>query len=1456
MRKSTARSARSKFNDRITRNESVRRAARAAAPAPVSGFEALEDRRMFSVVAHYYNDGFWGNGNAGRPAAPAPSIDYPNQTISVARAGDVQTTVENVDFDWGDGGGTTPGSPDDAIRDDNHSTLFVGKLTAPETGRYEILGYGDDDTHVFLDGQLVSSDPGGHGQTDPRTQPAIDRGGGAVAVNLDANQSYDLVVLHAEGGGGSGVRLRWVTPNGDTANPVAVPASALTATVTPVTAPTGLSRDASVTAGVKINFTDNSKSELRYDLQRRQGGGAWATVAVGNINDNSITDYSAKYNTSYEYRVVAWNLAGEAVSATTVPVTTGAEPAATAGAQGYYFNDQWWKTRQPGNGAGTDVIVGANFDHTENVGDVVEDWGDGNGTTPGSAEPGVIRLDNHSTVHTGKIRVPEGGTYQFLAFTDDDSYLWVDGKLTSADPGGHGIPGPTAVADIDTRNPITLTAGDYDFVVVHSEGGGGSGVILKWVTPTMVTNGETTPVEIPASAYVSNQPSIPAAPSGLTTTLLQSRIARFTFTDNATSEVRYVVDRATESTPGSGVAGAYSQIALLPINATGFEDATVQPGTRYFYRVRAENFRGSGELTASITTVGDEPAPAAPTQFGAYSFTGGNRLLFTDNANNEANYVVERRRSSDPDTAFAAIPNSPFVVNGPDQTGRITIDDRDPALVAGTTYVYRISAVNADGDASATATATTVAAGLRTTIIDSNSVWATRNFVDDVADAVNPIVRVDPDVNAVFDDATYDSPDARVSPDLFTVTYEGYFTPTVSGPHTFYGESDDGMRVFVDGQLVVDAWVDRGTTETAATITPELTAGRPVEIRVQYYENGGGAVARLRYSAPGVEKQVVPVSQLTPANAANPLRAPINVTTANVVGEGINVTWVDTSASETGFRVERSTTASPDSFTTVGTVPANQSGFIDTNGLEQNVYYNYRVVALGAGGATAASEVSAVPGFALEAVSPGFNHTTFADYDTQFQYFLNFAGTGAPAFVDSDNDPALMPDRLRLTDGGTADNFDGQVASAFYGTPVTINEGFTSTFDFVAGGAGNQSANPADGFAFVIQASTANGNPRRTGAIGDGGGGLAYTGLNNSVALKFDVYNNINQTGLYINGQGISDDPADPRNRTIPAEFDINGGTPLRVTVGYNPATKVLTQTIDDIGNDATAPFSTSYVVDIPNTIGSGSAYVGFTAATGGESVRQEIISFAFDPTAPLATDAVISQVYVRGTPWTPEFGQWLEANSPGSDDVLGYRVDNLAADTTIPWTNVNQIVVRYATAPTGSGVPQPGAITVNGSYGAYQVTAVTPVGTDGTTFALTLDRALGVLPAPGVGTDGDRVQLSVAGGGLGDAAFNLPINSLQGDANRGQQRVNTTDVTLVRARLNRSVAEGTPPAGTQPYNGFVDLTANGVINSQDVTAVRARLNDTLPAAASAAVASGDEGDAITGDLFSSTRIV
>jgi hypothetical protein len=1373
----------------------------------------------------------------------------------------VTTTVDAIDFDW------AGGSPATGIRNDDHSTLFVGKLVAPTEGTYEILGFGDDDVHVFVDGELVSSDPLGHGQADPRSTDAVNRGGGARPIYLTAG-NHELAVLHAEQGGGSGVRLRWVLPGGNSAAPTVVPAANLLAEVTPVTAPTGLTRDASEANGVKINFTDTSDTELRYDLQRRAGTtGDWTTVAKGHINDNSITDYSAKFGTAYQYRVVAWNLQGEAASTQTVSATLAVPTAATSGAQGYYFNDQWWKAGAPTNTNGTGTIVGYAPDFTENVGDVVEDYGDGNGTTPGSPEPGVIRSDNHSTVFTGRIQAPETGEYYVLGFSDDDSYVYVNGQLVSADPGGHGIPVNTystannnGIPTIDVRNRVSLTAGQsYDFVAVHSEGGGGSGMILRWVLPSQLeADPQALPSDVPLEAFVSNQASTPLAPTALTATATDVSVARLSWTDASTSEVRYVLERSTSQDFSNATR------TLLGINATSYQDTTLERGTTYYYRLTAENFTGSSQAaTTTLATPGTSPTPAAPSNLVAYNVGDRNFITFTDNSTNETGFVLERRLASGGD--FVSVTGSPLAGTGPNVTGGTISFVDATGVVAGQTYVYRVRAANVDNIASANSNeATTTVQGLRATLSDSIGRFGARNFYDTPAPGVNPIVRQDPNVDV---DWGNNGPATGIDGDFFTAVWEGYFTPTVGGEYTFYADSDDGMRIFIDGQqITVDntTWIDR-SGETASTPVT-LTANQPVEIRVQYYENGGGARARLRYSGPGIEKQIVPISALTPANASNPLRAPSNVTVSSTMGQSLNLTWIDNSASETGYRIERSTDFQ--TFTPIATVPANQSAYIDAKDIDPTfgtIYY-YRVVALGANGTEAAAEPTS-GNYPYEPAQGAVNFADFSDPSVQALWSLVRAGDAPTAttpgtnlattsqFVDGDGDGDF--ERLRLTDGSPTDTtLNGQRANAYLTAPVVVSNGFTSSFDFVAGGAGLQSANPADGFAWILQATTlANDIPARTGqtAMGGGGGGLSYAGLNNSLALKFDIYNNLNQTGLYLNGDAISDDPADPRNRVIPGTLDINSGTRLHVEIGYDPKTKVLTQTIDDIGNAETTPFVASYVVDLDAVLGQGSAFIGFGGATGGERARQEILSFAFDPNAPVSS-AVVSEVYVRSSAWlgndnnatNTTFMEYLEAKGLG-DDVLGYRLyANGSAvagpannpEQILPWINMDQVVVRYSAPPTGAGVPTPGALTLNGQRSSYVINSVTQVPGDPTAFVLTLNKPLGggdpvTGVAPTSSENGDRVTLSVPGAGSGGSNFSFRMNVTQGDTdhlNETSHNVLARDYAEVKKRFFKNTNQAASNPDTD-YTPFHDVDGNGQILARDYAEVKKRFFQNLPAA-------------------------
>jgi hypothetical protein len=109
------------------------------------------------------------------------------------------------------------------------------------------------------------------------------------------------------------------------------------------------------------------------------------------------------------------------------------------------------------------------------------------------------------------------------------------------------------------------------------------------------------------------------------------------------------------------------------------------------------------------------------------------------------------------------------------------------------------------------------------------------------------------------------APDPTMGADTFSVRWTGRIEPRHSETYTFYTTSDDGVRLWINGQLVIDNWGDHAPTENAS-IPVSLAAGQKYDIRMEYYENGGGAVARLEWRSASQTRQIVPQSQLYPAN--------------------------------------------------------------------------------------------------------------------------------------------------------------------------------------------------------------------------------------------------------------------------------------------------------------------------------------------------------------------------------------------------------------------------------------------------------------------------------------------------------------------------------------------------------------------------------------------------------------
>ncbi|MER5304702.1 PA14 domain-containing protein [Streptomyces lasiicapitis] len=92
-----------------------------------------------------------------------------------------------------------------------------------------------------------------------------------------------------------------------------------------------------------------------------------------------------------------------------------------------------------------------------------------------------------------------------------------------------------------------------------------------------------------------------------------------------------------------------------------------------------------------------------------------------------------------------------------------------------------------------------------------------------------------------------------------TVRWTGKVVPEKSGAHTFSMIGDNGFRLWVDGKLAIDHWVDDWDREQ--TVQPvELTAGKAYDIKVEYFEHYGGSNLHLRWTEPGGTKEAVPQS--------------------------------------------------------------------------------------------------------------------------------------------------------------------------------------------------------------------------------------------------------------------------------------------------------------------------------------------------------------------------------------------------------------------------------------------------------------------------------------------------------------------------------------------------------------------------------------------------------------------
>ena len=111
--------------------------------------------------------------------------------------------------------------------------------------------------------------------------------------------------------------------------------------------------------------------------------------------------------------------------------------------------------------------------------------------------------------------------------------------------------------------------------------------------------------------------------------------------------------------------------------------------------------------------------------------------------------------------------------------------------------------------------------------------------------------------------STNNWPGATVGTNQFTVRWTGSVQPQFTENYSFITTADDGVRLYLNGQLLINDWVDK-TNVTSKTNSISLVAQQLYTIELDYYQKTSNATASLAWSSPSTPLQIVPQTQLYP----------------------------------------------------------------------------------------------------------------------------------------------------------------------------------------------------------------------------------------------------------------------------------------------------------------------------------------------------------------------------------------------------------------------------------------------------------------------------------------------------------------------------------------------------------------------------------------------------------------
>lgn len=486
--------------------------------------------------------------------------------------------------------------------------------------------------------------------------------------------------------------------------------------------------------------------------------------------------------------------------------------------------------------------------------------------------------------------------------------------------------------------------------------------------------------EFTVETIATTEEEAPAAPSSFTAAALSASAISLSWTDNADNETGYTVERRTSESE------TYTEIAQLPANTISYEDTDLKYNTTYSYRISAQNAIGSSEyITASITTL--DVVPASPTALIATAASSSSITLeWTDNADNETNFVIEWSPTGSEGSFEVLSTSIPANTTAYSHNG----------LKYNTTYYYRVKARNAIGDSDyvlASATTLNVAPAAPTSLaaVDISISSIRLEWVDNADNEDNYAIEWSPTGGV----GSFTAITSTLPPNANTYTHNGLVSNT-----TYYyrvraanevGNSSYSTTISATTKKDPPSLppTDLKVAENSAT-TNSLTltwvnnasnaTGFVLE-RTQTPSSGGSyqevatlGIAPLTYVDEGLKSNTTYFYRIKAINKdgasdygniaagttlleAGPPAAPTQFTATAVSTFQINLSWKDNADNETSYIIERATEETG-TFLRLSPLPAN-TNFFENIGLKANTTYFYRVIAKNNDGEAKSTIISA-----------------------------------------------------------------------------------------------------------------------------------------------------------------------------------------------------------------------------------------------------------------------------------------------------------------------------------------------------------------------------------------------------------------------------------------------------------------------------------------------------------------